>query len=234
MVTPTPERRDQPAGPRRRAPRRGRRDLAHRRRAGDRRARLWHRSGSRRSTSSPAPATPGSPRPSASSTAWSASTWSPGRARSSSSPTARTIPTGSPPTCSARPSTIPTSQSILFTDDAGFADAVADRGRRADRRRSPPRDVARAELGRERRDHRGRHASTRRSPLADRLAPEHLELAVRRSRGAVRRASATPASVFLGRHTPEAVGDYVAGPNHVLPTGRRARFASRACRCSIS
>ena len=32
--------------------------------------------------------------------------------------------------------------------------------------------------------------------------------------------------VFLGRHTPEAVGDYVAGPNHVLPTGRRARFAS--------
>ena len=33
-------------------------------------------------------------------------------------------------------------------------------------------------------------------------------------------------SVFIGRHTPEAVGDYVAGPNHVLPTGRRARFAS--------
>jgi histidinol dehydrogenase len=33
-------------------------------------------------------------------------------------------------------------------------------------------------------------------------------------------------SVFLGRNTPEAVGDYVAGPNHVLPTGRRARFAS--------
>ena len=32
-------------------------------------------------------------------------------------------------------------------------------------------------------------------------------------------------SVFLGRHTPEAVGDYVAGPNHVLPTGRRARFS---------
>jgi histidinol dehydrogenase len=33
-------------------------------------------------------------------------------------------------------------------------------------------------------------------------------------------------SVFLGRHTPEAAGDYLAGPNHVLPTGRRARFAS--------
>src|SRR3546814_1716323 len=33
-------------------------------------------------------------------------------------------------------------------------------------------------------------------------------------------------SVFMGRHTPEAVGDYVGGPNHVLPTGRRARFSS--------
>ena len=33
-------------------------------------------------------------------------------------------------------------------------------------------------------------------------------------------------SVFLGRHSPEAIGDYVAGPNHVLPTGRRARFSS--------
>ena len=33
-------------------------------------------------------------------------------------------------------------------------------------------------------------------------------------------------SIFLGRHTPEAVGDYVGGPNHVLPTGRRARFSS--------
>ena len=33
-------------------------------------------------------------------------------------------------------------------------------------------------------------------------------------------------AIFLGRHTPEAVGDYVAGPNHVLPTGRTARFAS--------
>ena len=33
-------------------------------------------------------------------------------------------------------------------------------------------------------------------------------------------------SVFLGRHTPEAIGDYLGGPNHVLPTGRRARFSS--------
>ena len=61
--------------------------------------------------------------------------------------------------------------------------------------------------------------------LVDRLAPEHLELACDEAEALfaqVRHAG----SVFLGRHTPEAIGDYVAGPNHVLPTGRRARFAS--------
>jgi histidinol dehydrogenase len=61
--------------------------------------------------------------------------------------------------------------------------------------------------------------------LIDRLAPEHLELAVEDPEPlfkAVRHAG----SVFLGRHTPEAIGDYVGGPNHVLPTGRRARFSS--------
>ncbi|MBB4616726.1 histidinol dehydrogenase [Sphingomonas abaci] len=62
-------------------------------------------------------------------------------------------------------------------------------------------------------------------PLVDRLAPEHLQLAVDDPQALfdqVRHAG----SVFLGRHTPEAIGDYVAGPNHVLPTGRRARFTS--------
>jgi histidinol dehydrogenase len=61
--------------------------------------------------------------------------------------------------------------------------------------------------------------------LANRLAAEHVELAVEDAESLfaeLRHAG----SVFLGRHTPEAVGDYVAGPNHVLPTGRRARFAS--------
>ncbi len=62
-------------------------------------------------------------------------------------------------------------------------------------------------------------------PLVNRLAAEHLELAVDDPDALfaqVRHAG----SVFLGRMTPEAVGDYVAGPNHVLPTGRRARFSS--------
>jgi len=61
-------------------------------------------------------------------------------------------------------------------------------------------------------------------PLIDRIAPEHLELAVdnpSEMQNKIRNAGA----IFLGRHTPEAIGDYVAGPNHVLPTGRTARFS---------
>jgi histidinol dehydrogenase len=61
--------------------------------------------------------------------------------------------------------------------------------------------------------------------MIDRIAPEHLELAIAEPdqlAAQVRHAGA----IFLGRHTPEAIGDYVAGPNHVLPTSRSARFAS--------
>ena len=62
-------------------------------------------------------------------------------------------------------------------------------------------------------------------PLANRIAAEHLELAVADPEAllpAIRNAG----SIFLGRHTPEAIGDYVGGPNHVLPTARSARFSS--------
>ena len=61
--------------------------------------------------------------------------------------------------------------------------------------------------------------------VANRIAPEHLELAVERPErwlAGIRHAGA----IFLGSHAPEAVGDYVAGPNHVLPTGATARFGS--------
>ena len=61
--------------------------------------------------------------------------------------------------------------------------------------------------------------------LASELAPEHLEIIARdeeRVAARVRHAGA----IFFGAHTPEAVGDYFAGPNHVLPTGRAARFSS--------
>jgi histidinol dehydrogenase len=61
--------------------------------------------------------------------------------------------------------------------------------------------------------------------LANRLAPEHLELCVRTPDALLPRVRHAGA-VFLGGHTPEVVGDYVAGPNHVLPTAGTARFAS--------
>lgn len=61
--------------------------------------------------------------------------------------------------------------------------------------------------------------------VANGLAPEHLELQVADPAGLLARVRHAGA-VFLGRHTPEVVGDYVAGPNHVLPTGGTARFSS--------
>src|SRR5262249_49955193 len=61
--------------------------------------------------------------------------------------------------------------------------------------------------------------------LVDRLAPEHLQLAIDRPDDLARRIRHAGA-IFLGRYTPEALGDYVAGPNHVLPTSRSARFTS--------
>jgi histidinol dehydrogenase len=117
----------------------------------------------------------------------------------------------------------PTSQSILFTDDAGFAMAVADA---VDLQIG---QLATAQVARASWDANGAIIVTadlmEAMPLVDRLAPEHLELACDDPQplfDRVRHAG----SVFMGRHTPEAIGDYVAGPNHVLPTGRRARFAS--------
>ncbi|MBB3909693.1 histidinol dehydrogenase [Sphingomonas desiccabilis] len=117
----------------------------------------------------------------------------------------------------------PTSQSILFTDDALFADAVAEA---VDRQIAT---LATKAVARDSWDANGAIIVVERldqaMPLVDRLAPEHLELAVDDPEPLFDRVR-NAGSVFLGRHTPEAVGDYVAGPNHVLPTGRRARFAS--------
>jgi histidinol dehydrogenase len=62
-------------------------------------------------------------------------------------------------------------------------------------------------------------------PLVDRFAPEHLEIAsvdAEALMASIRNAGA----IFIGAHTPEAIGDYVAGSNHVLPTARSARFSS--------
>lgn len=114
-------------------------------------------------------------------------------------------------------------QSILITDDADFADAVA-RAVDVHLQRLPRTEIAGASW----RDHGAVivvDSLDAAVPLVDRLAPEHLELAVAdpdRLAARIRNAGA----IFLGRHTPEAIGDYVAGPNHVLPTARSARFSS--------
>jgi histidinol dehydrogenase len=117
----------------------------------------------------------------------------------------------------------PAAQAILITDDAELADRVEaaverqlstlPRGEIA---RSSWRDFGAVILV---------GSLTESLSLVDRIAPEHLELAVAdpdRLVPLIRNAGA----IFLGRHTPEAIGDYVAGSNHVLPTARWARFSS--------
>jgi histidinol dehydrogenase len=115
-------------------------------------------------------------------------------------------------------------QSILITDDAAFAAAVekAVIARLA--------TLPRAAIAGESWERNGAvivvaDLAAEAPALIDALAPEHLELAVADPgflAGAVNNAGA----IFLGRFAPEAVGDYVAGPSHVLPTDRSARFAS--------
>ena len=61
--------------------------------------------------------------------------------------------------------------------------------------------------------------------LINQIAPEHLEIAVDKPRRFLKKIK-NAGAIFLGRYTPEAVGDYIAGPNHVLPTDRTARFSS--------
>jgi histidinol dehydrogenase len=62
-------------------------------------------------------------------------------------------------------------------------------------------------------------------PLVDAIAPEHIEIVARDGEELARRIR-NAGAIFLGAHTPEAIGDYVAGSNHVLPTARSARFSS--------
>ncbi|WP_119679089.1 histidinol dehydrogenase [Indioceanicola profundi] len=114
-------------------------------------------------------------------------------------------------------------QSILITDDEGFA-ARVEQAVEIQLARLPRTDIA----GPSWRDHgavilvRDLSESV---ALVDRLAPEHLELAVA-DPDALAAKIRNAGAIFLGRHTPEAIGDYVAGPNHVLPTARSARFSS--------
>ncbi|WP_138421492.1 histidinol dehydrogenase [Maritimibacter alexandrii] len=114
-------------------------------------------------------------------------------------------------------------QSILITDDAGFGRAVAEA---VDKRLETleRRDIAGASW----RDF-GAVITVRdmdeAARLSDRIAPEHLELCVADPEALSDKITHAGA-IFLGQYTPEAIGDYVGGPNHVLPTARSARFSS--------
>jgi histidinol dehydrogenase len=115
------------------------------------------------------------------------------------------------------------SQSILITDDASFADRVSTAVDRA-LETLPRKAIASASW----RDFGGIVVVARLEDacvLANRIAPEHLELAVENPDALLRQVRHAGA-IFLGRNTPEAMGDYIAGPNHVLPTARTARFSS--------
>jgi histidinol dehydrogenase len=114
-------------------------------------------------------------------------------------------------------------QAILLTDDANLADAV-ERAIEGQLKKLPREKVAGASW----RDFGAiilLRTLDEAPALVDAIAPEHLEIATADAEqlaGRIRNAGA----IFLGAHTPEAIGDYVAGSNHVLPTARSARFSS--------
>jgi histidinol dehydrogenase len=114
-------------------------------------------------------------------------------------------------------------QSILITDDAGLAGDV-EAAVAAQLTTLPRQDIAGASW----RDFGATilvETLAQAVPLVDAVAPEHLEIVAREGDALASRIRNTGA-IFLGAHTPEAIGDYVAGSNHVLPTARSARFSS--------
>jgi histidinol dehydrogenase len=114
-------------------------------------------------------------------------------------------------------------QSILITDDPSLADSV-ERAVESQLRTLPRAEVAGASW----RDY-GAIVTVRdldeAVPLADAIAAEHLEIETENADALAARIR-NAGAIFLGAHTPEAIGDYVAGSNHVLPTARSARFSS--------
>jgi len=114
-------------------------------------------------------------------------------------------------------------QSILITDDVAFANAVTQAVE------SQLKTLPRAKTARASWEEFGAIILVRslgEAPaIANRLAPEHLEIATENA-DALAGEITDAGAIFIGRYTPEVIGDYVAGTNHVLPTARSARFAS--------
>ncbi|MBL4666407.1 MAG: histidinol dehydrogenase, partial [Sneathiella sp.] len=117
----------------------------------------------------------------------------------------------------------PVAQSILITDDAAYAEAVEDAVQ------SHLKTLDRADIARASWNDYGAvivvKTMSDAPALVDQIAPEHLELCVDDPEGMAEKIRHAGA-IFMGRYTPEAIGDYIAGPNHVLPTARTARFSS--------
>lgn len=118
----------------------------------------------------------------------------------------------------------PSSQSVLVADDAAFADAVV-KAVGVELKTMPRAEIASQSW----RDNgavilvKDLAAS---APIIDAIAAEHVELALEKAPAeALAEKIRHAGAIFIGRHTPEAIGDYVAGTNHVLPTSRAARFS---------
>jgi histidinol dehydrogenase len=114
-------------------------------------------------------------------------------------------------------------QAVLFTDDAAHGEAV---------RAAVERQLSRGEAGPSARASWERHGAviivdklSDACPLIDRAAPEHVQIATA-DPDMLARQIRHAGAIFLGIYAPEALGDYVAGPSHVLPTLRAARYAS--------
>jgi len=114
-------------------------------------------------------------------------------------------------------------QSVLFTDDEAHAQAVID---------AVEKQLAAGDAGPAARASWNKHGAVivverldEAAEWIDAAAPEHVQLAVREPEALSRRIRHAGA-IFFGAHAPEALGDYVAGPSHVLPTMRAARYAS--------
>jgi histidinol dehydrogenase len=114
-------------------------------------------------------------------------------------------------------------QSILITDDAVYAKQVIDAVE--DHLATLPR----AKIARTSWDDNGCVITVQSmdevADLVNKIAPEHLELAVENAKEFSKKIK-NAGSIFIGRYTPESIGDYIAGPNHVLPTSGSARFSS--------
>ena len=114
-------------------------------------------------------------------------------------------------------------QSILITDNENFANEVIDEVKTLLKK------LDRKEIASESWNNYGvviiSKSIQSSIPLANEIAPEHLELAIDNSTKYLDKIK-NAGAVFLGKYTPEAIGDYIAGPNHVLPTDRTAKFSS--------